>query len=154
MAKASTPGLTKTRLVPPLRFEEAAAFNTAFLQDAVANLLSAGRQVEITGYIAFGPPGSESFFERMLGPEIDLISAWLPNFGDCLLLAIETILARGQSAAVVLNSDSPTLPASLLVGTCQDLGRLDQQGRRQRRTVGVQHHSGALAARQDRFDRQ
>src|ERR1700704_4087175 len=123
MAKASRPGLTKTRLVPPLRFEEAAAFNTAFLQDAVANLLSAGRQVEITGYIAFGPPGSESFFERTLGPEIDLISAWLPNFGDCLLLAIETILARGQSAAVVLNSDSPTLPTSLLVETAEVLAR-------------------------------
>ena len=32
MAKASLPGKTKTRLVPPLTFEEAAAFNTAFLQ--------------------------------------------------------------------------------------------------------------------------
>src|SRR6266704_3835979 len=88
MAKASTPGLTKTRLVPPLRFEEAAAFNTAFLQDAAANLMAAGRQTEIAGYMAFGPSGSEGFFEQTLGPDIDLISAWLPNFGDCLLLAI------------------------------------------------------------------
>jgi rSAM/selenodomain-associated transferase 1 len=123
MAKASTPGITKTRLVPPLRFEEAAAFNTAFLQDVAANLLAAGRQAEITGYMAFGPPGSEGFFERTLGRDIGLISAWRPNFGDCLLLAIEAMLARGHSAAVVLNSDSPTLPTPLLVETAEVLAR-------------------------------
>jgi uncharacterized protein len=123
MAKASTPGITKTRLVPPLRFEEAAAFNTAFLQDVAANLMAAGQQAEITGYMAFGPPGSEGFFERTLGRNIGLISAWRPHFGDCLLLAIEAILARGHSAAVVLNSDSPTLPTSLLVKTAEVLAR-------------------------------
>jgi rSAM/selenodomain-associated transferase 1 len=123
MAKASTPGITKTRLVPPLRFEEAAAFNTAFLQDVAANLMAARRQAEITGYMAFGPPGSEGFFERTLGRTIGLISAWRPNFGDCLLLAIEAILARGHSAAVVLNSDSPTLPTSLLVKAAEVLAR-------------------------------
>ena len=31
MAKASAPGRAKTRLVPPLSFDEAAALNTAFL---------------------------------------------------------------------------------------------------------------------------
>src|SRR5215470_3937826 len=123
MAKASAPGITKTRLVPPLRFEEAAAFNTAFLQDVAANLMAAGRQAEITGYMAFGPPGSEGFFERALGRDIGLISAWRPNFGDCLLLAIEAMLAHGHSAAVVLNSDSPTLPTSLLVKTAEVLAR-------------------------------
>src|SRR5215510_8974652 len=79
MAKASTPGLTKTRLVPPLRFEEAAAFNTAFLQDVAANLMATRRQAEIAGYMAFGPPGSEGFFERMLARDIGLISAWRPH---------------------------------------------------------------------------
>jgi hypothetical protein len=32
MAKASAPGRTKTRLVPPLTLEQAAALNTVFLQ--------------------------------------------------------------------------------------------------------------------------
>ena len=41
MAKASAPGRTKTRLVPPLTGQEAAAFNTAFLQDISANILAA-----------------------------------------------------------------------------------------------------------------
>jgi hypothetical protein len=73
--------------------------------------------------MAFGPPGSEGFFERTLGRDIGLISAWRPNFGDCLLLAIEAMLACGHSAAVVLNSDSPTLPTSLLVETAEVLAR-------------------------------
>ncbi len=43
MAKASAPGRAKTRLVPPLTFDEAAALNTAFLCDVADNLLLAAR---------------------------------------------------------------------------------------------------------------
>ena len=63
MAKASCPGRTKTRLVPPLTFEEAAAFNTAFLQDVAANIAVADGDARrwggrLFGYMAFGPPRS------------------------------------------------------------------------------------------------
>ena len=43
MAKASIPGPTKTRLVPPLTFEEAAQCNTAFLRDVADNILTASK---------------------------------------------------------------------------------------------------------------
>jgi uncharacterized protein len=127
MAKASAPGRTKTRLVPPLTFEEAADLNTAFLQDVANNLLLASREATpeagIAGYAAFGPPGSENFFQQTLPPSIGLIEAWLPNFGDCLLRTIEDIFARGHQSAVVLNSDSPTLPTAFLVETAEALAR-------------------------------
>ena len=123
MAKASQPGRTKTRLVPPLTFDEAAEFNTAFLKDTAANLIKAGAQAGIVGYMAFGPPGSEPFFRMVLLPDIGLIETWLPDFGDCLFLAIRTLLGRGHGSAVVLNSDSPTLPTSLLVKTAQLLAQ-------------------------------
>jgi uncharacterized protein len=123
MAKASTPGRAKTRLVPPLTFEEAAALNTAFLQDVADNVLLAARDADISGYAAFGPPGSEDFFQRTLPPAIGLIEAWLPNFGDGLLRTIEQILAGGHGSAVVLNSDSPTLPTALLVETAEMLAQ-------------------------------
>src|SRR6266849_10958837 len=84
MAKASAPGRAKTRLVPPLNFEEAAAFNTAFLQDMADNLLLAGRETNLAAYAAFGPPGSERFFRKTLPDSIGLIDAWLPSFGECL----------------------------------------------------------------------
>ena len=85
MAKASVPGRTKTRLVPPLTFEQAAALNTAFLQDIAGNLLLAGSYAAIAGYVAFAPAGSEEFFRGTLPSAIGLIDACLPNFGDCLL---------------------------------------------------------------------
>lgn len=127
MAKASAPGRTKTRLVPPLTFDEAAALNTAFLQDVAHNVLLAANHAEVSasiaGYAAFGPTGSEDFFRGILPPAIGLIEAWQPNFGDCLFQTIGAMFARGHSAAVVLNSDSPTLPTSLLVATATALAR-------------------------------
>jgi hypothetical protein len=53
--------------------------------------------------------------------DIGLIEAWYPNFGDCLVAAITQLLGRGHRGAVVLNSDSPTLPTSLLVETADVL---------------------------------
>jgi hypothetical protein len=123
MAKASIPGRTKTRLVPPLSYDEAAAFNTAFLQDIATNIVAATSQASIAGYMAFGPPDSVAFFKAMLPAGICLVEAWLPDFGDCLFSAITHLLARGHDAAVVLNSDSPTLPTSILVETARILAR-------------------------------
>jgi rSAM/selenodomain-associated transferase 1 len=123
MAKASAPGRTKTRLVPPLTFEEAAAFNTAFLQDVADNLAGAGRHASIAPYMAFGPPGSDPFFREHLPPSVGLIETWFPNFGDCLLHAVSSLLVRGHASACVLNSDSPTLPTALLVEMADILSR-------------------------------
>lgn len=105
MAKASAPGRAKTRLVPPLTYDQAADLNTAFLQDVadnlvLANLVAAGRganaRAAIAGYAAYGPPGSGDFFRRILPQSIGLIEAWLPNFGDCLFHTVREILARGH----------------------------------------------------------
>ena len=129
MAKASAPGRAKTRLVPPLTFDEAADLNTAFLQDVAENLVAADAQIRaaqnaaIVGYAAYGPPGSTDFFRRILPAAIGLIEAWLPNFGDCLLHTIDELLSRGHQSAVVLNSDSPTLPTAFLVETAEVLAR-------------------------------
>jgi hypothetical protein len=81
----------------------------------------ADRDCGIAGYAAYGPPGSEDFFRRTLPGAIGLIEAWRPNFGDCLLHTIEEIFARGHASAVVLNSDSPTLPTAFLVETAAAL---------------------------------
>jgi uncharacterized protein len=127
MAKASTPGRAKTRLVPPLSYEEAAALNTAFLQDVTDNMLLAARHAapgaSIAAYAAYGPPGSEDFFRRNFAASIGLIPAWLPNFGDCLYHTISEVFARGHSAAVVLNADSPSLPTALLNETAEMLAQ-------------------------------
>jgi len=121
MGKASAPGRTKTRLVPPLSAAQAADMNTAFLKDMIGNLLHAGRQTPIAPYVAFGPAGSEPFFRSCLPANLPLIECSLPHFGACLDRAITSLLERGHGAACVLNSDSPTLPTRLLVAAARAL---------------------------------
>lgn len=115
MAKASARGQAKTRLAPPLTLDEAAEFNTAFLRDIADNLLAAGSQAPIKGFIAFGPPGSEGFFTAIMPREIGLVECWFPDFGNCLFHAMSSILRQGYASGIVLNADSPTLPVAHLV---------------------------------------
>jgi opacity protein-like surface antigen len=125
MAKASSPGRTETRLVPLLTFDEAAALNTAFLKDVAANVLAASKYERSPATSAYSPPGLEAvaFFREALPPEMGLLEAGYPNFGTCLSSAIEQMLDRGNGSAVVLNSDSPTLPTALLVEAVTLLAR-------------------------------
>ena len=123
MAKASQPGLTKTRLCPPLTFEEAANFNTAFLKDIAENLIAASARTSLAGTMAFGPPRSEAFFRQHLRGDIALHEVWRADFGDCLREAMRRQFVAGHRAACVLNSDSPSLPIELLAEMVDVLSR-------------------------------
>jgi rSAM/selenodomain-associated transferase 1 len=123
MAKASAPGLTKTRLSPPLSFDEAAALNTAFLKDIAGNIALAAKTTPIATYMAFGPPKSEAFFAANLPPDVGLFETWLGDFGQCLSFAIDKLFALGHTAACVLNADSPTLPTPILLELAEALDR-------------------------------
>ena len=125
MAKAPRSGFSKTRLCPPLRPDQAASLSAAFLRDITENIALAARQMPIAGYIAYAPAGQEALFDGLLAAGTGLLladgSPLMPTdvhgFGQCLLHAILALLARGHGSAVVLNSDSPTLPTDLLVRT-------------------------------------
>jgi len=123
MAKASQAGKAKTRLSPPLTLEEAAAFNTAFLKDIADNLIAAASRASIAGSMAYGPPGSEAFFRAHLPASIALREVWHPDLGICLIETLKGLFAAGHKAACVLNSDSPTLPPSLLVEMAEALAQ-------------------------------
>lgn len=118
MAKASRPGLTKTRLIPTIGAEGAARLNTAFLADAAANMGAAGSTVR--GYAAFGPPEARDLF-GFLPAEIGFVEAWHPDFGDTLMAAMTGVLAQGHGAACLINSDSPTLPPACLTEAAERL---------------------------------
>jgi len=115
MGKASIPGKVKTRLVPPLTADEAAQLNTAFLQEIIDNIDAAAREVDVSPWIAYGPAGTEEFFRALLPPRVGLLECAMPNFGDCLTFATETLLGRGYGSVCVINSDSPTLPTAVLI---------------------------------------
>jgi uncharacterized protein len=130
MAKAPQAGRSKTRLCPPLTPDQAAALSAGFLRDITENVAAAALQRPIAGYIAYAPEGSESLFDGHLAPGTGLLLAngvpvvepGVTGFGRCLLHAIQGMLALGHGSAVVLNSDSPTLPTAFLVGTAKVLG--------------------------------
>jgi hypothetical protein len=64
MAKAPLPGAVKTRLVPPLRSDDAAALGASFLRDVTENVALAARDEAIHGYVAYAPSGSERAGQR------------------------------------------------------------------------------------------
>jgi len=121
MAKAPRSGEVKTRLVPPLRPEEAAILSGCFLQDIVENFLATAKSVPVKGYVAYSPPGSEALFRDLVSPEIELLPPRRIGLGYSLLHATEDLLQAGYGGACLVNADSPTLPTSVLVAAVEAL---------------------------------
>jgi len=121
MAKASIPGRTKTRLIPPLTPEQAADLNTAFLRDVADNLLAAAALASIAPWMAYAPAGSQEFYSRTLPDGVSLLETVAPDFGVCLYRAAASLLAAGHESVCLLNSDSPTLPTGYLVAAATAL---------------------------------
>jgi rSAM/selenodomain-associated transferase 1 len=123
MAKAPDAVRVKTRLSPVLRPNEAGELSACFLRDMTQMLARAGGAAAIDGYIAFAPAGSEASFSPIVAPGTGTVLAdgaidappGVVGFGRCLLQAAQALFARGYAAVGLLNSDSPTLPAELIV---------------------------------------
>ena len=123
VAKAPRPGFSKTRLVPPLSPDSAAALGAAFLRDTTENIALASRAAAIQGYVAYAPAGLEPLFSGHVADNTPLLLAdgsgempqGVQGFGRCLLHAVRALLEAGFGAACVLNADGPTLPTAILV---------------------------------------
>jgi rSAM/selenodomain-associated transferase 1 len=117
MTKAPRSGQVKTRLAPPLTPDEAAALNACFLRDT-ANALSAaivrgkksGRNAR--GVAMYTPAGSQDVFSDLLPPYFDLVPQREGGFGERLFFAAEDLFKCGFDSACLIDSDSPTVPAS------------------------------------------
>jgi rSAM/selenodomain-associated transferase 1 len=121
MAKAPRVGHAKTRLVPPMTAEDAAALSACFIRDAAENIATAAQQEAIDGYIAFAPPDAEDEFRPLLPPQTRLLPSRRPGLGASLYDAAADLLAAGYGSVCLVNSDSPTLPTSILVAAAQAL---------------------------------
>jgi rSAM/selenodomain-associated transferase 1 len=121
MAKASIAGTVKTRLVPPLTYEEAAELNTCCLADVAANILAAARHAPIQGFAAYHPPGSEAFFDELLPDGFKLLPPKEPTIGRSLFHAGQDLFAAGYHSVCLINADSPTLPTEILIETVHRL---------------------------------
>lgn len=121
MAKAPLAGEVKTRLVPPLTAPEAAALNLCFLRDMAENIDNIRETEAISGLVVYTPAGSESAFDGVLPDGFELLTQRGPSLGDRLCNATEDLLNEGYGAVCLINSDSPTLPRSILVRAIESL---------------------------------
>jgi len=120
MAKAPFAGEVKTRLVPPLTPQEAAALNICFLRDMAANIESIKGT---SGLVVYTPAGAESAFSDGLPEGFTLLAQRGPSLGERLCNATDDLLRQGFDAVCLINSDSPTLPKSLLVRAIELLAK-------------------------------
>jgi uncharacterized protein len=114
MAKASIAGTVKTRLVPPLTYDEAAQLNTCCLTDVAANILAAAASEPIRAFAAYAPLGAEAFFAGILPDSFQLLPPKEPTIGRSLVHAARDLLTAGYGSVCLVNADSPTLPTAIL----------------------------------------
>jgi uncharacterized protein len=115
MAKAPLAGEVKTRLVPPLTEQEAAELNVCFLRDMAANIASVSETEAASGLVVYTPIGSESAFDAVLPEGFKLLGQRGINLGERLYNATDDLLRQGYGAVCLINSDSPTLPRTILI---------------------------------------
>lgn len=112
MTKAPQPGKVKTRLSPPLTPDEAAELNTRFLRDTAAAIELAMREGNAIGVGVYTPVGAEQAYQGILPPPFYLIAQRGDAFGERLICATEDLLNVGFESVCLIDSDSPTVPAS------------------------------------------
>lgn len=134
MAKAPLPGKVKTRLCPPLSYEEAAQLYSCFLLDKIAQV----RALEETGRaIAYTPEEGKAFFDTLALSDFIFIRQDGADLGARLASTLGRLLEMGYSKVMAIDSDTPTLPldyiqravilmrepdADLVLGPCEDGG--------------------------------
>jgi uncharacterized protein len=119
VAKAPIPGRAKTRLVPPLTAEQAAALQEALLRDT----LEACRAEVPDTALLHADPSEAPALAQLAGPDVPLVLQEGRGLGDALRLGMARALAVGPTALV--SSDIPGLPPgslsrafALLEGSC------------------------------------
>lgn len=107
VAKRPAAGQTKTRLCPPLTGVEAASLYECFLADT----LDVMRRVDGAQRAVIYLPEEERGYFHQLAPDFALHPQRGDDLGARLDNLLRDALANGARYAVVMDSDSPTLPA-------------------------------------------
>jgi len=106
-AKEPLAGKVKTRLAPPLEAEAAAELYRVFLEETVAAM--GGGEWDLVLCYA----GDEAFF-RGAFPGVRLLPQGEGDLGSRMERSLRTLLAEGYGTAVLIGSDTPDLPLSLV----------------------------------------
>lgn len=121
VAKRPAPGQTKTRLSPPLSPDQAAALYECFLKDTLDLICQVPQVQPVIAYL----PSSEKAYFAELAPGFELLLQDGPDLGVRLDNALTHYLQLGYKHAVIMDSDSPTLPITCLIAAFEALKEAD-----------------------------
>ncbi len=119
VAKRPAAGKTKTRLTPLLAPDEAASLYACFLKDTLDLIRRVPR---VHPVIAYDPAEEEAYFQQ-LAPDFELSLQRGPSLGARLAYVLSYYLQSGYRRVVIMDSDSPSLPAACLMDAFHALER-------------------------------
>jgi uncharacterized protein len=114
ICKTPSPGKSKTRLSPPLRPADCARISSCFIRDLSQTINVLARDGDVSGHAVYTPVGSEALLRELLPDQFGLVPQGDGNLGERLAKGIDDLLKAGHRGAILINSDSPTLPLSIL----------------------------------------
>jgi uncharacterized protein len=115
ICKTPAAGKSKTRLSPPLRPEECAEISSCFIRDLSATIQAlAEDEGDIAGCAVYTPFGSEAALRHLIPERFQLFLQGDGHLGARLSKGIADLLDSGHVGAIMVNSDSPTLPKAIL----------------------------------------
>ncbi|GJM43613.1 MAG: hypothetical protein DHS20C21_04550 [Gemmatimonadota bacterium] len=111
LAKEPRPGSVKTRLVPPLSDDEAAALARAFLCDLTRRLATIP-----DAQVALAIPSEDSpeRMARWLGTPVRFLDQGSGDLGARLTRTLDRSLTDGADVAIAVGSDHPNLPRTIV----------------------------------------
>ncbi len=112
ICKTPEAGKSKTRLSPPLRPEECAAISACFIGD-LGRTIAALEHPAARPCSVYTPAGSEAQLMEIL-PGFALTLQGEGDLGARLEKGVRDLLAEGHAGAILISSDSPTLPPAIL----------------------------------------
>jgi rSAM/selenodomain-associated transferase 1 len=121
VAKKPAAGETKTRLCPPLTSAQAAELYECFLRDTLETMRAVPAVRRLIGYF---PEEAGEYFQQ-LAPDMEWAVQRGNSLGERLDHLLSSALAGGAGKAVVMDSDSPTLPADYLARAFAELDGAD-----------------------------
>jgi len=136
MARVPSLSIDDARILP-LTAGEATGLKHCFLRDLAASIGVAVDSGRAEGVVVFTPGRAESLLRELLPKNFKLFPQRGETPGEVLSNAVEDLLSRGFPAVCLVNSDSPTVPRSILEvaieslsrpGDCMVLGALDHGG--------------------------
>jgi rSAM/selenodomain-associated transferase 1 len=121
ICKAPQPGRAKTRLATAIGGVAASELSACFLRDVAAAIDAVPETLGRRGYGVYAPAGVEHIMRELLPATFGLLLQVGDDLGDVLFGAARDLLIDGHDCVLLVNGDSPTLPASFLVQAIETL---------------------------------